>query len=800
MAMNKNSSKKTCIGILLPSSYFKSRILTFTNAVRKILSERYEIISIVFNKQVPLFLYPAKDRVKKEKKKNPVKKSFEIINWYNIFTWNKAFNHIKDKVDILYIPWWTLLVSLPIIRLLNKAKKNGIKTIVEFHNIFDHNVNNFVKFITKRVLRRIINKTDVIIAHSREDILKIQNIKKNNIKITYIPHMAYNFLLSSSDIEVKGLKKELGIDDDKIILLQFGIVRPYKGLEYSIEALNILKNKGYDVFLLVVGENWINKNQIYKKVKNLNLKENFLWIDKFVDDSEIVHYYSIADISIYPYSAASGSGAAQLAFVAKKPVVASNVGGFKDTIKNMKNGLLCEPENAVSLAEKIELLINSQEIREKIVNNALRDIVEKYNLEKIKNEYFEIIDKLILNSLVPSQRIDTKKPFAKEETIRVAILQNFPLNSTKALSTYLRNIVLEISEIDGIQLTVISCFNEKIMRNVKFNNVTVKGHPYSIKGNLQYTKNAAAILKKMHKREKFDIIHTLYPLSSLAATVIAEFPKKANVIYELRSPWIYIGETSGYLPRIFRPISKRIVAFIEKRLMKKVKGFIFITEALYDLYKNNLPKNYEYTIIPSGINTSIFFKEKESVNLRKKLNLKEDTIIIGYIGSLEKQRELDVLATYFKIALEEIPNIILVFIGEGSGRKNIENIIKDNNLENKIFILPPVSHEEIGNWINAFDICVSHLPDIFIYHPSFPLKILEYAALNKPVIASDMQPHRDFHKKYSKCYLYSDPESFILRIKEVIKNDNDQNKFDVNEYSWKNLAKQIVEFYKDVLK
>ncbi|MHA1230772.1 MAG: glycosyltransferase family 4 protein [Candidatus Helarchaeota archaeon] len=797
--MNDNSSRKACIGILSPSSYFKSGILTFTNAVQKILSERYDIIPIAFNKQVPLFLYPAKDRVIKEKKKNPVKKSFEIINWYNIFTWNKAFKQIKDKVDILYIPWWTLLVSLPIIRLLNKAKKNGIKTIVEFHNVFDHNVNNFIKFITKRVLKRIINKTDVIIAHSRGDMLKIQDIKKNNIKITYIPHMAYNFLLSS-DIEVKSLKEELGIDDDKIILLQFGIVRPYKGLEYSIEALNILRNKGYNVFLLVVGENWINKNQVYKKVRNLNLEENFLWIDKFIDDNEIARYYSIADISIYPYSAASGSGAAQLAFAAKKPVVASKVGGFKDTIKNMKNGLLCEPENAVSLAEKIEILINSPEIREEIVNNALRDIVEKYKLEEIRNEYYKIIDKLILNDIVPSQGIDSEKLIAKEETIRVAILQNFHLNSTKALSTYLRNIVFELSEIDGIELTVISCFNEKIMENVNFNNITVKGHPYSIKGNLQYTKNAAAILKKMHKREKFDIIHTLYPLSSLAASIMAEFPKKANVIYELRSPWIYIGETSGYLPRIFRSLSKRIVAFIEKRLMRKVKGFIFITEALYDLYKNKLPKNYKYTIIPSGINTNIFSKEKDTVDLRKKLNLKEDTTIIGYIGSLEKQRELDVLATYFKKALEEIPNIILVFIGEGSGRKRIENIIKNNNLESKIFILPPVSHEKIGNWINAFDICVSHLPDIFIYRPSFPLKILEYAALNKPVIASDMQPHRNFHEKYSKCYLYSDSESFILRIKEVLEAENDQNKFDVNEYSWKNLAKQIAEFYKEVLK
>jgi len=799
MVMNDNSSRKACIGILSPSSYFKSGILTFTNAVQKILSERYDIIPIAFNKQVPLFLYPAKDRVIKEKKKNPVKKSFEIINWYNIFTWNKAFKQIKDKVDILYIPWWTLLVSLPIIRLLNKAKKNGIKTIVEFHNVFDHNVNNFIKFITKRVLKRIINKTDVIIAHSRGDMLKIQDIKKNNIKITYIPHMAYNFLLSS-DIEVKSLKEELGIDDDKIILLQFGIVRPYKGLEYSIEALNILRNKGYNVFLLVVGENWINKNQVYKKVRNLNLEENFLWIDKFIDDNEIARYYSIADISIYPYSAASGSGASQLAFAAKKPVVASKVGGFKDTIKNMKNGLLCEPENAVSLAEKIEILINSPEIREEIVNNALRDIVEKYKLEEIRNEYYKIIDKLILNDIVPSQGIDSEKLIAKEETIRVAILQNFHLNSTKALSTYLRNIVFELSEIDGIELTVISCFNEKIMENVNFNNITVKGHPYSIKGNLQYTKNAAAILKKMHKREKFDIIHTLYPLSSLAASIMAEFPKKANVIYELRSPWIYIGETSGYLPRIFRSLSKRIVAFIEKRLMRKVKGFIFITEALYDLYKNKLPKNYKYTIIPSGINTNIFSKEKDTVDLRKKLNLKEDTTIIGYIGSLEKQRELDVLATYFKKALEEIPNIILVFIGEGSGRKRIENIIKNNNLESKIFILPPVSHEKIGNWINAFDICVSHLPDIFIYRPSFPLKILEYAALNKPVIASDMQPHRNFHEKYSKCYLYSDSESFILRIKEVLEAENDQNKFDVNEYSWKNLAKQIAEFYKEVLK
>lgn len=382
----------------------------------------------------------------------------------------------------------------------------------------------------------------------------------------------------------------------------------------------------------------------------------------------------------------------------------------------------------------------------------------------------------------------------------VVLLQNFPLRSHKALSVYLSNIVQELAKIPEINLTVISSGDQQQSNDINFKHISTKGDPYSFMGNLTFSFRASKILRKLKKNQNIDIIHGLNPLSSLAAIKLSNIAKDCKTIYDLRSPWLLIGKAIGTVPLAFSSLYIRFAAFVEKMMMKRIDGFILITKALYNYYKQQLPKNHKHLIIPSGVNLNIFNTKKIKIEVKRKLNLNEDDIILGYIGSLEKARELWQIIDYFTTALESFPELRFVLVGGGDSSEMMLDKAKELGIEDKIFFVPPVPFEEVPYWIQEFDICLSHIPDKTAYQPSSPNKILEYAALNKTILATDIAPHQSFLEEYGKGKLYCDEESFNYALKEVIQETKvSRADFNLNDYCYRRLANRIFEFYKKII-
>ncbi len=379
--------------------------------------------------------------------------------------------------------------------------------------------------------------------------------------------------------------------------------------------------------------------------------------------------------------------------------------------------------------------------------------------------------------------------------MHIAVIQNFPLRSHKALSTYLFNISQSLSKLEDIEITVISCGENSYQEGHDFSNISVKGDPYSLLGNIRYTLKTSRALRKLNKRKPIDVIHALYPLSSLAAIKLSRIRKKTKVIYDIRSPWLYVGLSIGSIPKFISSIYIKLASKIEKFLMRKTNGLIFITDELREFYSKNIPKNKKCLIIPSGINIELFKKEKLEINIKERLNLNKNSIVLGYIGSWEVSRNLEELIKLFSESLKIYSNLILVFIGKGTGFDKMTKKAEELNLNNSVFFVPPVNHEEIPSWIQSFDICISHIADILIFRQSFPLKLLEYAAMNKPILASKINPHQFFMEEYKNGGVYSDTKSFIESLDRVLqKKTKRSSTFNLEKYSWKNLSEKIQDF------
>ncbi len=375
------------IAIIAPSKKYPGGIYQFTIKTALELKKYCNVKVISFKKQYPKFLYPGN-----QNKENLVDLIFEdecaILKWYDYFSWKKAIKIVKNHANLIYIPYWTIILAIPLLFLAKTSKKHGIKVIIEFHNLIDHDAGKIKKILSSIAIKRIANYSDLCITHTKENLDKLKNIVKLNVNALILPLGPLNdlkYLENPNEIyEIYGLSKK------KKYILMFGIVRKYKGLEYAIKAMKFLNKPDYiDYQLLVVGEIWINFRKEKGLISKYGLENKIIFIDKFIPDGHIQSFFKIAEIIIYPYSSATQSGSLNLAFNATKPIIATMVGGFKETLKDQVNGLLIPPKDPHKLANAILKLIENQELAKVIAERGYEHFKKLYSwdiiIEKMLN-------------------------------------------------------------------------------------------------------------------------------------------------------------------------------------------------------------------------------------------------------------------------------------------------------------------------------------------------------------------------------------------------------------------------------
>ena len=201
---------------------------------------------------------------------------------------------------------------------------------------------------------------------------------KNGVKspVQIVPNGVDVELFSKEfkESELEELKKELGKrPDDKFIITTSRLVKK-NAVDDLIESLNYLS---LNFKLLIAGVGPEEKNLKFK-IKNLKLNERVRFLG-YVDHKDIPKYLKISDVFVRP-SLSEGMGNSFIeAMAAGIPVVGTPVGGIVDFLKNKETGFFCETGSPKSIADKIMLLTENKSLRDKIVANAKKMVVEKYD-------------------------------------------------------------------------------------------------------------------------------------------------------------------------------------------------------------------------------------------------------------------------------------------------------------------------------------------------------------------------------------------------------------------------------------
>ena len=175
-------------------------------------------------------------------------------------------------------------------------------------------------------------------------------------------------------------RKHLDLNVDDKIILFFGFIRKYKGLDILLEAMALLKSeiqnpKSGIPKLLIAGEFYEDRKVYDEIIAKNNLQSQIILRTNFIADSEVKYYLSAADFVIQPYRNATQSGVTPLAYHFEKPMLVTNVGGLPSLVPDKKVGLVAEP-NAQSIAEKI---LELYDFGEGYFLSSLREEKKKYS-------------------------------------------------------------------------------------------------------------------------------------------------------------------------------------------------------------------------------------------------------------------------------------------------------------------------------------------------------------------------------------------------------------------------------------
>ncbi|HEX2534926.1 MAG TPA: glycosyltransferase, partial [Chitinophagaceae bacterium] len=139
-------------------------------------------------------------------------------------------------------------------------------------------------------------------------------------------------------------RQKLDLPQDRRILLFFGFIRKYKGLDLLIRAMAEPELRRTDALLLVAGEFYEEEAPYRELIRQLGLQDRIIVRSQFIPDSEVRYYLCAADCVVQPYRDATQSGVTPLAYHFEKPMIVTNVGGLPSLVPHERVGLVCAPE------------------------------------------------------------------------------------------------------------------------------------------------------------------------------------------------------------------------------------------------------------------------------------------------------------------------------------------------------------------------------------------------------------------------------------------------------------------------
>jgi glycosyltransferase involved in cell wall biosynthesis len=289
-----------------------------------------------------------------------MKKALRILTYYG-----RLIRYATTtKARVFHILWNTSrLELLDRTLMLLYYRFLGKRIVFTAHNVNVRQRDNNDTWLNRLTLRFQYHLMDHLFVHTermRQDLQKDFSVPAG--KISLIPFginsTAPNTVLTPAEARLR-----LGLTEGQKVLLFFGNIAPYKGLEYLVEAIALLVRNAPAYRLIIAGKPKTDSASYWEAIRlrivSAGLQNNVLQRIEYVPDAETEVYFKAAHAVVLPYTDIFQSGVLFLGYNFGLPVIASDVGSLREDILEGKTGFVCQPRDAADLANKIETYFSS---------------------------------------------------------------------------------------------------------------------------------------------------------------------------------------------------------------------------------------------------------------------------------------------------------------------------------------------------------------------------------------------------------------------------------------------------------
>jgi len=306
------------VALVGPVYPYRGGIAHYTTMLARALAEKHETLVVSFRRQYPSWLYPGK--TDRDPSREPLRVEAEyLLDPLYPWTWRRTANRIAAfGPDVVVLQWWTTFWAPAFGVLTWLLRRRSLKVVFLIHNLLPHEPAPWDRWLARAVL----GQASSFIAQAPGERNRLLALLPN-AQVRLCPMPAFHDL-AGRRLPRAEARRRLGLPAESLVLLFFGIVRPYKGLKHLIDAVAILRDSGQPATLLVAGEFWGGKAEYQQQIAQLDLTDHVVLDDRYIPNEELPVFFAAADVFVAPYVSGTQSASLRTALAFGLPAVVTD--------------------------------------------------------------------------------------------------------------------------------------------------------------------------------------------------------------------------------------------------------------------------------------------------------------------------------------------------------------------------------------------------------------------------------------------------------------------------------------------
>jgi D-inositol-3-phosphate glycosyltransferase len=330
------------IALVGPLAPWRGGLSQYLGMLGDALAQHAEVLGVTFTRQYPDRLFPGRSQLDADapRPEFPVERMLDSIG---PATWKRAARRLERFAPgAVVLKWWMPFFAPAFASSVGPLRRRGTRVVLVCDNLVPHERRPFDGVLTRWMLRN----SDGYLVMSDEVERDLDRLKPGAPRAR-VGHPLYAQFDRGRHTRA-GARRRFGVDGDVVVF--FGYVRPYKGLDVLLRAWPRVRARR-PATLIVAGEFYEDPEPYRRLAAEAGGPEAVRMLERYLPDEEVEALFKAADVVVLPYRSATQSGVTHAAYAAGVPVITTDVGGLAETVRG--TGLVVPPEDLEALAEGI---------------------------------------------------------------------------------------------------------------------------------------------------------------------------------------------------------------------------------------------------------------------------------------------------------------------------------------------------------------------------------------------------------------------------------------------------------------